>query len=240
MKEDIGKLIELQAIDSEIVRLKEKEKRLPEEREKIDAEMAAFTEETGTIEAQVNELLRQHREKERECETNQEHVSKIKGRLLAIKTNNEYHAALKEIDYTEKKNEEIEDGILSLLEEIDAARTAFDEQNAKTAVYRAEYERKGAFIDEELSSLGTVLKDLEDKREKLRGEIKTVLLKKYDIIRERRNGVAVVSVWREICEGCHMNLPPQMYNELLRSEKLMTCPHCNRIIYWKDKDADES
>ena len=240
MKEDIGKLVELQTIDAEIVRLAEKGKRLPEDREKIDAEMGAFTEETATMEERVNELVQQHRDKERECETNQEQVRKIKGRLLEIKTNNEYHAALKEIDYTEKKNEEIEDSILSLLEEIDTTRTAFDEQNAKTAAYRAEYEKKVGLIDEELNSLSSILKELEDKRDELRGGIKTSLLKKYDIIRERRNGVAVVSVWKEVCEGCHMNIPPQMYNELLRSDKLVTCPHCNRIIYWKDKDADES
>ncbi|CAD7771580.1 C4-type zinc ribbon domain protein [Candidatus Methanoperedenaceae archaeon GB37] len=52
-------------------------------------------------------------------------------------------------------------------------------------------------------------------------------------IRKRRNGRAVVSVNDAVCEGCHMHIPPQNYNELLKCDKLMTCPSCQRIIYWK-------
>ena len=25
------------------------------------------------------------------------------------------------------------------------------------------------------------------------------------------------AVWKEICDGCHMNIPPQLYNELQKS-----------------------
>jgi uncharacterized protein len=31
-----------------------------------------------------------------------------------------------------------------------------------------------------------------------------------------------------------MNIPPQMYNELQRSDILMFCPHCQRIVYWRE------
>jgi predicted nucleic acid-binding Zn-ribbon protein len=73
-----------------------------------------------------------------------------------------------------------------------------------------------------------------DQDSEVRGKIPADLLKKYDVIKEKRTGQAVVSVWKEICAGCHMNIPPQMYNELQRYEKVVTCPNCNRIIYWED------
>ncbi|HFB84009.1 MAG TPA: hypothetical protein ENJ72_04385, partial [Thermodesulfatator sp.] len=41
-----------------------------------------------------------------------------------------------------------------------------------------------------------------------------------------------------ICEGCHMNIPPQLYNELMRDNRLMECPLCQRIIYHKDSYKD--
>ncbi len=43
--------------------------------------------------------------------------------------------------------------------------------------------------------------------------------------------MAIAKVEDAVCEGCHMNIPPQMYNELQRFESLMYCPQCQRIIY---------
>jgi len=57
------------------------------------------------------------------------------------------------------------------------------------------------------------------------------------MIKARRNGIAIVAVSRGICSGCHMNIPPQLYNELQRSEQILCCPNCNRILYW-DETAD--
>ena len=77
------------------------------------------------------------------------------------------------------------------------------------------------------------------KHDVIRGQINDDLLKKYDILREKRNGQAVVPAWKEVCNGCHMNIPPQMYNELQKPEILMLCPNCNRIIYWENKETGE-
>jgi predicted nucleic acid-binding Zn-ribbon protein len=35
-----------------------------------------------------------------------------------------------------------------------------------------------------------------------------------------------------ICNGCNVNIPPQMYNELQRCKSVKLCPNCQRIIYW--------
>ena len=37
-----------------------------------------------------------------------------------------------------------------------------------------------------------------------------------------------------------MNIPPQMYNELLVTNELMACPYCNRIIYWYDQNTNDA
>jgi predicted nucleic acid-binding Zn-ribbon protein len=51
--------------------------------------------------------------------------------------------------------------------------------------------------------------------------------------------LAVVSVWKEVCNGCHMNLPPQLYIELQKSFELHSCPNCNRIIYWYNQERHD-
>ena len=42
-----------------------------------------------------------------------------------VKTNKEYQAILKEIETLEEKNSDMEDEIISLLEEVDTCETAF-------------------------------------------------------------------------------------------------------------------
>ena len=58
----------------------------------------------------------------------------------------------------------------------------------------------------------------------------------YQRVFKGRNGRAVVPVLDGICQECHLQIPPQDYNELQRNDKLMSCPHCDRIIYWQDHE----
>ena len=73
----------------------------------------------------------------------------------------------------------------------------------------------------------------------IKKEIPAELLRKYEQIKGAGRGIAVVAVWKEICDGCHMAIPPQMYNELQKEKALITCPNCNRIIYWENRNGSE-
>jgi len=37
-----------------------------------------------------------------------------------------------------------------------------------------------------------------------------------------------------------MNLPPQKFIELQMDQELMTCPHCQRIIYFVPPDENDT
>ena len=74
-------------------------------------------------------------------------------------------------------------------------------------------------------------------RDKLAATVKPEVLKRYGTIRMRR-GLAVVSVRGGTCQGCNMNIPPQLYNTLQRGQTIETCPSCHRIIYWEDLMKD--
>ena len=70
---------------------------------------------------------------------------------------------------------------------------------------------------EELNSLAGELDVCVRKSDELRKKIPAELLRKYEQIKNAGRGVAVVSVWKEVCDGCHMSIPPQLYNELQKS-----------------------
>jgi predicted nucleic acid-binding Zn-ribbon protein len=68
--------------------------------------------------------------------------------------------------------------------------------------------------------------------------VKPDVLRRYGTIRMRR-GLAVVAVSNGTCLGCHMNIPPQLYNQLQRADAILTCPQCHRIIYWDQLMVEE-
>ena len=42
-----------------------------------------------------------------------------------------------------------------------------------------------------------------------------------------------------ICSECHMVLPIQFVNDVHRSDSIMFCPYCSRILYFDDKNDDQ-
>jgi len=186
----------------------------------------------------IEKLKADHGAKETTLKNNIESAKKAKGRLLEVKTNKEYEAILKEIDAIHGKNSAVEDEIIHMLEEIDRTGEDLKVKESETAGRSSKCEAEIRKMDEELNSIGSELEEMMKKRGGIRSKTNDALLKKFDIIKNRKSGRAVVPVWKAICSGCHMNIPPQMYNELQRNDKLMLCPHCERIIYWEDRNTD--
>lgn len=235
MKEELQLLIDLQKIDTDIGKFISKKKDLPLQLDQLDEAFAVskmMVEETGT---KLAEADKRHRETEEKLKKAVDGLRKAKERLNDVKTNKEYNAILKEIEGMEKKNGEIEETVIALLDEIDANRTALKEKERELTEEQVRYEAKRKVLQAELASIDSEMQEQLEKGDALRAMVPHPLLKKYETIKAMNKGLAVVSVWKEVCNGCYMNIPPQMYNELHSSEELFFCPQCNRIIYWYDQ-----
>ena len=238
LKEQILLLVELQNVDNEMEELLLKKVDLPAGIASLDEELEAIAEKLREGEQRLDNLKADHKAKETILRNGIENTKKAKSRLLEVKTNKEYEATLKEIDVISEKSSEIEDEILHLLVEIDNVSEELKANEAQGKTRRAGCETGKKKLKKELDSIGAALDGVLKKREAIRSEIKAKFLKKFDALKNLKNGRAVVPVWKEVCYGCHMNIPPQMYNELQRNESLMSCPHCERMIYWESRDDD--
>ncbi|MDD5475820.1 MAG: C4-type zinc ribbon domain-containing protein [Syntrophales bacterium] len=239
MKEQLNLLVELQRIESDVAALRAKEKDLPKKRDALLEEMNNHEKNLRDQQDRLDGLRKDHHQKELDLTKGLERIKKTKGRLLEVKTNKEYEAALKEIESTSEANGKIEDEIIVLLDEIDTTLNLVKAETSEIAKHRKKYEREAALIEEELASIDSRLQEKLQEQEKIRSRIASALIKKFDLIRGRRNGKAVVAVRHEVCDGCHMNIPPQMFNDLIRSETLILCPHCSRIIYFEELTAQQ-
>ncbi len=83
--------------------------------------------------------------------------------------------------------------------------------------------------------INKVLQSQNKTRETFTKGIDKNVLSQYNLIKSRRNGIAVVEINSNTCSGCFMNLPPQLVIEVRKKNKIIQCPSCQRILVWNDE-----
>lgn len=234
MKEKLLLLIELQECDSQLVKIADRKRKLPEQIEKLDEMYRAFQEEIGQNKRKYDELKARHTEAENKIKKINESMIKTKERLLEVKNNKEYQAMLKENEAAETTRSEVETGIISLLDELEKLSALVKKDQVILEEHKKKYEEEKKTIEADLNSVDSDFVIWEQKRDGLGNKIPAELLARYEKVRKKNNGVGVISVWKAVCNGCHMNIPPQLYNELQKSSELISCPNCHRIMYFQN------
>lgn len=235
MQENIRLLIELQGADSTIIRKKAAIDSLPS---KLSSVENSFKETRFLYEKEKQkcELLeKKKKDKERAIEDINEKIKKIKARASDIKTNKEYQAHLKEIETIEKERYAIEDEILSAMEAIEAAAKEVKAEELKMSAEKDKVERFRKEVEKETAEAEKEIGELQVKRIAIADKIDPDVYSNYMALLEKCNGLAVVEARDEICQGCNMNIPPQMFVELKKNIEIIQCQQCDRILYWKGR-----
>ena len=181
------------------------------------------------------ELKKEYRSQESDTQLNLDHIKKSQAKLNTVKTNKEYQSLLKEIDEIKKKNSSIEDTMIECLDTIESLEQQIVEHEKDGAEIDQQIAEKRAVIDKEREALRLRLAELDSQAGSIAEGIDGKLMRLYNEIKSKKDGTGISPVINAVCQGCHLNIPPQMYNELHRRDSLKVCPWCERIIYWKER-----
>jgi predicted nucleic acid-binding Zn-ribbon protein len=237
LEEKIRRLIELQACDKRIAELRRKIEESPSRVQALQEMLKRAEEATQAGLAQLEEAKKERRTIERQIDERESQIQKSNIKLSNIKSNKEYQAALKEIDTLKHEKTELEDKAIELMETIETLERQGSEARKQLDSVRETTTGEKARILSETNAMVEEADQLEKDRETLCGFMEADLLKRYDFLRDRKGGVGISPVIKGICQTCHIGIPPQQFNLLLRGEELMSCPNCNRIIYWGENKA---
>jgi hypothetical protein len=231
--EQINILIEVQDVEMEILQANRKMDALTSEATSLDKSLAERKREMADGKEALDELNKSYRLFELELKEITEQITKSNEKLRVVKTNKEYQSILKEIEETRKRKSQIEDRMLEIMEQLETEENSVKEKENELSVFVESCREK----KEALSAKGTdqkkVITELVDKKKQIENRADPKHIALLEDVRKKVRGDAVVSVQGAICTGCHMNIPAQLYNELQRCDELRFCPHCHRIIYWK-------
>ena len=233
MKDQLKLLWELQKIDLELKAIKEEKERYPKEIKKLDEKQKIEKERIQKEREKVESLEKTRRQKEGHLNGEQEKIKRAEGRMSEVKTNKEYQALLSEIDAMKGANSRIEEEILQVMDEIDELKKDLSkrEKEMGSTLEKIEGERKK--LQEKMAQGEEAWNERVERRDILSKQIESKLVKLYHTLKEKRQGVGVVSVKNETCQGCFVNVPPQLFIEVQKNNALVRCPHCNRILYWE-------
>jgi predicted nucleic acid-binding Zn-ribbon protein len=230
----LTQLLELQRVDDELVSLQTEYDGLPGHRERIEAERSACDEQLATAKQTLQDVEGELRQAEAALQDQEALMQKLESQQLQIKSNDAYTALLSEMAHARDTISEHETKILEHMEAIEQSRgqLAVTEKQAVETRARLEAERRA--IDARDAECTSEIDRLRGVRSEVGPGVGRELLIHYERIATRRRP-AVILVKEERCGGCRVGIPPQSFIEILRSESIVTCGNCARILIHADK-----
>ena len=237
MPDLIEQLKQLQEVDGKRFTLRRQQQAKPEELEQAKARVAAQEAQAKAAEDRLKTLQLSQKQKEGDLKTREDNVRKLQGQLFQLKTNREYTTMQHEIDGLKADNSLLEEGILKLFDEIETANKIKQQEQQRLAQEQAALKVEQARIDRELVEIAQQLADQDRRRSELAPHVPAEEMKLYERVLGLREGVAMVPLMKQSCGGCHRRMRPQVISEVHLKTQLVTCEHCNRILYYDEQHS---
>ena len=223
---------QLQELDQQIWEVRRRQAELPAQAAAAQAACEAQAAKVAALATQVRRVQLQQKDKEGELATKEAAIKKIQAQLYQVKTNKEYSALQHGVEGAKADQSLLEDEILQLLEQLEAAQRTLREQQAVLQQEEETLRATRVALDDEAQRLQAELVQCEAQRTERLPAIPPMTLAAYERVLVNREGLALVPINHEACGGCHMVLPPQVIHEVRMGEKLIPCDNCARILYW--------
>ncbi|MDP2940215.1 MAG: C4-type zinc ribbon domain-containing protein [Candidatus Omnitrophota bacterium] len=234
IRDQVKKLVELQALDAEIYALNREKVEKPKFIQGLQKDFGDKKTKLNALEDKLKQLQVQRKLKELELQAKEDQIKHAQTQLFLIKTNKEYQAKLREIEGFKADKSVSEEDILKIFDEVDVLKAEVDKENAFLKNEEEKLNAQSKTVEERLKEIAELLTKLDLKRKQIIPDIDKKIILKYERILKNRDGLALVPIKNEACQGCFMNVPPQVINEIKSHEKVVICEVCARILYLEE------
>lgn len=230
VREILLRLYELQAIDSKVLEIERNAAVLPEKIRVLESELEVMRNELGVLNAEVDVKKGEQREIEGQISEESGKHKKWKRRLNEIKTPREYQALSREVELGERQVRDFEESVLSIMSEVEQKQKVIGEKDGRLKEREAEVATKVRELRIRQAELSREAAKIAVGRVEIIKALPEAVVKKYEQVRERRNGMGISLVVLGACSGCNVQQRPQHLVELRKYLALTHCPTCQRIL----------
>ncbi len=240
MREQILVLEALQQIDLELSELEVHLKEYPDKISILEEELKSSKDTLEELNNKKEKLTKTKSELESEIAQNEESIKKSEEKLFEIKTHKEYQALQKEITETKRMNSDLEESLLGEMEKIENLDKEITKKSEQLASKDSEYQEKIGEYKLELEEIKVAYEPKKEQKEQTVQTLDPEILPLYEKIMKKNNGEILAVAKNEVCTGCYMNIPAQMFNEILTLTRIIQCPSCQKILYCEEESESEA
>lgn len=231
IEQKLRALWQLQTIHTKVDKIRQVRGELPMEVSDLEDDIAGLETRIEKIRGELDDLEDSIVNRRNMIQDSQAAIKKYESQLNEVKNNREYDAISKEIEIqgldiqvSEKKIREFEFDIKNKTEVYESTQATLETAKQDLEVKKGELETITGETqkeeDELMKQAEVAEKDIEER-----------LLRVYRRLRPSfKNGLAVVSIDRDSCSGCHNKIPPQKQLEIRQRKKIIVCEHCGRVL----------
>jgi hypothetical protein len=241
---DLEALIHLQETHHKITALTYRiETEIPEHIAVVESELRVVSEAVDASRGTIEQAEAARVRLEHELRLAEDKLEKYKASLMQVKTNDEYRAALNEIDYMNRARTELESSILELMEDSETRREQLKTLEAEFAVEDDKIRADRKVHEDERDELITERKVLEAEVDTITESLPDAHLRVFRRIAAVRGGVALAEAANGVCVACNVVLRAAVFQQVKRNERIIPCDSCGRVLYHraaKQKVAEEA
>jgi len=232
--QQIAQLVALQKVDDAIHAMKTELEQAPLEVSTLEQGFTELEEQRAKLLDKLEHLQEQQKRLALEIDDDATRMKKSKSKLMQVGNTREYHAMLREMDNIEKSNRSREEEKLTLHEALQLDNARLEEISAACENLKTEFEEKRGTLPTRMNTAQEKLNILQKDRSTTGSAIPSPVFARYEFIRNRLEHPVIVPVNQGVCSGCHIAIPPQIFIELQRGQQILSCPNCQRLIYWDE------
>ena len=236
MNPDIALVRELQLVDNRIRELSEEIARLPKYVAEIERKLESHRQALVADQAALEENQKTRRLMDGEIATWQQKTSHLRVQMGEAKTNEQFRAFQKEIEFADQEIRGAEDRVLDKMVEAETIEGNVEQAQkalkAESAVVAKEVEQTKVRVATDRSELAAE----QTKRSELAAGVSPPVLSIYERVYKMRGGTAVARASDARCLACNVVLRPHVTQKLRLGDEILTCESCGRILYRQDRD----
>jgi uncharacterized protein len=237
------RLLELADLDAELGRLEHRRRSLPEHAELSELEQRdrELRDEAAALEAREGDLKREQSKADADVEQVRTRIARDRTRLETGQVNSprELENLQSEIESLLRRQSDLEDVELDVMERLDAAQTRLAAAAAERGQIATDAGAITARRDLALAEIGELAGKASARRAEVVAEEPADLIDLYEQLRVRHGGVGAAALRRGQCQGCHLSLNTVDLNAMraAAADDVLRCEECRRILVRTDESG---
>ena len=229
------RLLDVQALDTRLRQLAHRRRTLPEHQQlaDVDAERAGLRDRLVQVRTTVSDVQRELRKAEADVEQVRTRAARDRSRLeQGTGSAKDLQGLQHELESLARRQSDLEDVELEVMERLEAAQTEQGELEAALAAADERASGLTAGRDAATAEVDAEVATVTAQRDEVAGGLDPALVTLYDRTRERTQGIGAAMLRNKRCEGCRMELTPVELARIkaLPADEVVRCEECGAIL----------